>query len=201
MVPTRIRFVVTPLLSAWHCGPKIGFGSWGWGVGWVGWGTDAPNRLFMKGVALSNFLLLLPSDLLCLTLSSSRFKYNAWTINYFLVYFLLCFDLKLPFSENINSDTQSTSRQINTTQNGYRFECNGTMRLGYHKTKGEMFGSEWEAAVWVWIVIWKSETMCCWCNVLLYVCFMADHVIFAWIYEIVLYFVSLCLPYSSSPFA
>ena len=32
MVPTRIRFLITPLLSAWHCGPNIGFdvgpGSW-----------------------------------------------------------------------------------------------------------------------------------------------------------------------------
>ena len=32
MGPTRIRFVITPLLSAWHCGPNIGFG-WGWGWG------------------------------------------------------------------------------------------------------------------------------------------------------------------------
>ena len=30
MVPTRIRFLITPLLSAWHCGPKIGVGE---GVG------------------------------------------------------------------------------------------------------------------------------------------------------------------------
>ena len=48
-----------PLLSAWHCGPKIGSGDGGvgggtddGGGGWGG-GTDAPNRLFTKGVRLS----------------------------------------------------------------------------------------------------------------------------------------------------
>ena len=58
---------------------RIGLG-WGDKGGW-GWGggrTDAPNRLFMKGVALS-----LPSDLL--RWMSSRSKYNASTINYLLV--------------------------------------------------------------------------------------------------------------------
>ena len=46
MVPTRIRFLITPLLSAWQCGPNSGFS---WGGGWGG-ETDAPNRLFTKGV-------------------------------------------------------------------------------------------------------------------------------------------------------
>ena len=50
MVPTRIRFLITPLLSAWHCGPNIGFAS---GGGGGGGGIDAINRLFMKGVRLS----------------------------------------------------------------------------------------------------------------------------------------------------
>ena len=46
----RIRFLINPLLSAWQCGPNIGFGE-GWGGG--GGGTDAPSRLFMKGIRLS----------------------------------------------------------------------------------------------------------------------------------------------------
>ena len=58
-----IRFLTTALLSAWHCRPKIGFGSGG---------TDATNRFFMKGVSLS---FLFPSDLLCLR--SSRSRHNA----------------------------------------------------------------------------------------------------------------------------
>ena len=33
MVPTRITFLITPLLSTWLCGPKIGFGSRGLGGG------------------------------------------------------------------------------------------------------------------------------------------------------------------------
>ena len=37
MVPTRIRFLITPLLSAWHCGTKIGFGSGGDGAEGGGW--------------------------------------------------------------------------------------------------------------------------------------------------------------------
>ena len=48
MVPTRIRFLITPLLSAWHCGPQIGFSS-RWrrgGVGGGGGGTDAPRSMF-----------------------------------------------------------------------------------------------------------------------------------------------------------
>ena len=43
MVPTRIRFLKTPLLSAWYCGPNIGFGSRGveWGVCVGGGGRGA----------------------------------------------------------------------------------------------------------------------------------------------------------------
>ena len=37
-VPTRIMFLITPLLSAWHCGPNIGFGSGG--------GNNNSNVLF-----------------------------------------------------------------------------------------------------------------------------------------------------------
>ena len=66
MVPTRTRFLITPPLSAWHYGPKIGFssgkGEGGAGVGGGEWGggagTHAPNRLFMKGVRLSLSLFL-----------------------------------------------------------------------------------------------------------------------------------------------
>ena len=78
MVPTRIRFLITPLLFAWHCGPRIRFGSGG--------GPDAPNRLFMKGVRLSVsiFYFFSLSDWLCLR--SSRPKYNASTINYLLFF-------------------------------------------------------------------------------------------------------------------
>ena len=50
MVPTRIRFLITPLLSPWHCGPNFGFGSGG---------SDAPNRLFTKGVRLSDAPVIL----------------------------------------------------------------------------------------------------------------------------------------------
>ena len=55
-----------------------------WAPGGV---TNAPNRLFKKGVRLS--LSLSPSNLLCLR--SSRSKYNASTINYLLVFCLFCF--------------------------------------------------------------------------------------------------------------
>ena len=96
-----------PLLSAWHCGPKIGFGSGnGCGVG-VGRGTDAPNRLFTKGVRLSVSPFFcccfsrftFASDVPCLR--SSGFKYDASAINYLLLSssfffsFFLHFDLKL----------------------------------------------------------------------------------------------------------
>ena len=46
--PHQDQIFDNPLLSAWHCGPKIGSGDGG-GVG----GTDAHNRLFTKGVRLS----------------------------------------------------------------------------------------------------------------------------------------------------
>ena len=82
IVPTRIRFLITPLLSAWHYWQNIGF-SWGGGGGGGG-GTDAPNRLFMKGVRLSVFPFFPVSDLLCLR--SSRSKYNASTVNCLLVF-------------------------------------------------------------------------------------------------------------------
>ena len=36
IISTTIRFLITPLLSTEHCGPKLGFGG-GWGVGWW-WG-------------------------------------------------------------------------------------------------------------------------------------------------------------------
>ena len=74
MVLTRIRFLIIPLLSAWHCGPNIGFSSRG---------TDAPNRLFMNEVwvSVSPFNLYIkkinPSDLLCLR--SSKSKYNFFS--------------------------------------------------------------------------------------------------------------------------
>ena len=65
---------------------RIRMGGWGGGGG----GTDAPYRLFMKGVRLSvstiknNIKKNPPSDLLCLR--SFRSKYNASTINYLLVF-------------------------------------------------------------------------------------------------------------------
>ena len=54
----------------------------------VGGGTDAPKRLFTKGVRLSvspglYFFFFFSSDLL--SLKSSRSKYSASTINYLLV--------------------------------------------------------------------------------------------------------------------
>ena len=75
------QILITPLLSAWYCGPKLEFRSGEVGVGGGGWrgGTDAPKRLFMKGVGLC----------LCLCLSvclSPRSKYNASTINYWLLF-------------------------------------------------------------------------------------------------------------------
>ena len=38
---TRIRSLITPLLSAWHCGPKVGFGS---GRAGRGGGGAEPSR-------------------------------------------------------------------------------------------------------------------------------------------------------------
>ena len=40
---TRIRSLITPLLSAWHCGPKVGFGSGRAGRG--GGAEPSRNRL------------------------------------------------------------------------------------------------------------------------------------------------------------
>ena len=37
-----IRFLITPLLSAWHCGSAIRFGVGEWGGG--GGGTDTPKK-------------------------------------------------------------------------------------------------------------------------------------------------------------
>ena len=60
----------------------MGGGGWGWRA------TDAPNRLFMKGVGLSLSRLFSPtSDLLCLR--SFRSKYNASIANYLLGFCLL----------------------------------------------------------------------------------------------------------------
>ena len=50
--------------------------------------------LWSSSLPLS-FLSFLPSDLLCS--KSSVLKYNAWTFNYLLVFFLLHFDLKSCF--------------------------------------------------------------------------------------------------------
>ena len=56
-----------------------------------GVGTDAPSRVFMKGVGLSLSFFL--SDIL--SLRSSRSKCNPSTINYRRVVVFLRFDLKL----------------------------------------------------------------------------------------------------------
>ena len=61
MVPTTIRFLITPLLCAEHCGPKIGFGRGGGGGGGV---LTHPTGSFMKGGGLSFFFFYL----LCLHL-------------------------------------------------------------------------------------------------------------------------------------
>ena len=109
MVPTRIRFLIIPLLSAWHCSQKSD-SSLGW--------TNAPNRLFPKGVARSPpppppprpppslFLPPLLSDLLCLR--SSKSKYNVPTIHclFFVFVFLLHYDLKDP-SKHAGSDPEA----------------------------------------------------------------------------------------------
>ena len=94
-ISTRIRFFITSLLSTWHCGPKIWFGLGGrLGVGGGGW-TDAPSRLFMKGIGLSPSLSLSFSSffpfvpfprLYLLSLMSLRSKCNASTINYWLIF-------------------------------------------------------------------------------------------------------------------
>ena len=96
MVPTRIRFLDNPLLSAWHCGPEIGFGRGGhWCTEKV---LDERSRIFFLSLylclsrtlsppslslsSLSFSLSLLPPsllDLLCLRSSGS--EYNASTIN------------------------------------------------------------------------------------------------------------------------
>ena len=89
MVPTRIPVLITPLLSAWQCGPTSDSAGGGGGGG----GTNTPNRLFTKEIAF--FLKkrkkkrkkrkkrnLLLSGLLCL--KTSRSKYNESTINYLL---------------------------------------------------------------------------------------------------------------------
>ena len=74
MAPTRIRFLITPLLSAYYCGPKFGFDSGGRGVVVGGGGLMYPaDYLFVFFFFLSFllsffsfFLFFSTSDLLCL---------------------------------------------------------------------------------------------------------------------------------------
>ena len=50
--PKVDKIFITPLLSAWHCGPKNQIQLVG-GGGWGGAERHTPNRLFIKGVGLS----------------------------------------------------------------------------------------------------------------------------------------------------
>ena len=82
MVPTRIRFLIIPLLSAWHCGPKIAFSSWG---DWCS------NMIFMKGVELSpTFFSFLFFFIRFTVWSRSSSKHNASIINYLLFPIFCC---------------------------------------------------------------------------------------------------------------
>ena len=69
MGPTRMRVLITPLLSFSVVGPRLdsapgGGGRWGGGGGGME-GINAPNRLFMKGVGLFPLIVLLSLPAWC----------------------------------------------------------------------------------------------------------------------------------------
>ena len=81
----------TPGMGGGGGGGGMGGGTDDGGGGWGG-GTDAPNRLFTKGVRLSvSPGFFSASDVLCLRSSGS--KYDASAINYLLLSFFLFFSL------------------------------------------------------------------------------------------------------------
>ena len=88
-------------------------------------GTAAPNRLFVKGVRLSvsPFSFSPPSDLLCLR--PSRSKYNASTMNYYLLVFLLRFDLKSIFK--CEMQFEKNAKYSNHVKHWHHFNCRNTL--------------------------------------------------------------------------